>query len=125
MIIKINSKIQKITDRTHDPKYPKCSILVALDDWATKLSIEYSGHTTFKVGDWLSGLVDINAITGNSKSDGRYYEMVKITPLDIKTSSAAIPDAGEASTKEESMYLDTAKNATEEPVTFNGDDIPF
>ena len=83
MIIDIHAKIKKITNKTFNADYPKYSLLVALDDWSTKLSIT-TEKDIFKVGDEVKGEIDLCAISGISKNNGTYYEINECRDLDLK-----------------------------------------
>jgi len=87
MILSIHGKIIKITDKTFNPEYPKSQLLVALDDYATKLTIKTS-KSIYNAGDEIQGEIELNTVTGNSKADGRYYEVLECIDLDLRILSS-------------------------------------
>jgi len=87
MIINIHAKVTKVTNKTFNPDYPKYQLLVALSDWATKLSVT-TEKDIFNAGDEIVGEIDINAISGTSKSNGTYYEINECRDLDLKIVSS-------------------------------------
>ena len=113
MIINIHAKVTKVTNKTFNPDYPKYSLLVALNDWSTRLSIT-TEKDGFKVGDEIKGEVDLCAISGTSKNNGTYYEINECKDLDLKVLGSV-------------HSQQVANTATEEvgALFSPNDDIPF
>ena len=114
MIINIHAKVTKVTNKTLNPEYPKFSLLVALNDWATKLSVT-TEKEIFNAGDEISGEIDLNAISGISKKSNTYYEINECRDMDLKVVS---------SIKNQSAVASNMPEAAESS-GIDKDDIPF
>ena len=116
MILNIHAKIIKVTNKTFNTQYPKYSILVALGDWATKLSIT-TQQEIFNAGDEIKGEIELNAINGTSKSTGAYYEINECIDVGLKIVSSIKSQNVSA--------IESATVAENGNVSLANDEIPF